>query len=129
MSFLFVCMISFVSFWQGLVNSVLLPVVVIALVMLILKLNIDPAGPPLEMTFDMFKTSSQKTVVPVGGASTDVMSALGRNDYLEFQAQESMNNSVQMSEQLLQTYLHQPTRFGKQNGSHFEPYKACFTGQ
>ena len=117
----------FVSFWQGLVNSVLLPVVVIALVMLILKLNIDPAGPPLEMSFDMFKTSSQKTVVPVAGASTNVISALHRNDYLEFQAQEGMNNSVQMSEHLLQTYLRQPTRFGKQYDGHFWPHKACFT--
>lgn len=97
---------------QGLANSVFLPVFAIALVMLILKLNIDPAGPALQLDFSMFKTSSPKSIVPVAGMSSVSMPVLTGSDYLEYQAQESLN-SVQLSEQLLQTYLQAPTRFGK----------------
>lgn len=98
---------------QGLANSVFLPVFAIALVMLILKLNIDPAGPALQLDFSMFKTSYQKSIVPVAGMSSVSMPVLTGSDYLEYQAQESLNNSVQLSEQLLQTYLQAPARFGK----------------
>jgi hypothetical protein len=98
---------------QGLANSVFLPVFAIALVMLILKLNIDPAGPALKLDFSMFKTSYQKSIVPVAGMSPASMPVLTGSDYLEYQAQESLNNSVKLSEQLLQTYLQAPSRFGK----------------
>lgn len=98
---------------QGLANSVFLPVFAIALVMLILKLNIDPAGPARQLDFSMFKTSPQKSIVPVAGMSPVSMPILTGSDYLEYQAQESLSTSVQLSEQLLQTYLQAPTRFGK----------------
>lgn len=91
----------------------LLPVFAIALVMLILKLNIDPAGPSLEIDFKMFKPKGQKTIVPVAGVSPSDMPILRGGDYIEFQARNDLNNSVALSEELLQTYLDIPTRFGK----------------
>jgi hypothetical protein len=108
--------------WQGLINSVLLPVVVISFVMLILKLNIDPAGPELMLNFRMYaptsnKDSPLKTIVPVVvGAphSDDALSLLHGNEYLEYYAQDiGLKNSVQLSEQLLETYSLKPARFGK----------------
>jgi ATP-binding cassette subfamily A (ABC1) protein 3 len=107
---------------KGLINSVLLPVVVISFVMLILKLNIDPAGPELMLNFRMYtptssKDSPLKTIVPVVvGAphSDDALSLLHGNDYLEYYAQDiGLKNSVQLSEQLLETYSLKPARFGK----------------
>lgn len=81
--------------------------------MLILKLNIDPAGPALELDFRIFKPTGQRTTIPVVGLSHNDMPILGANDYVEFQAQDGMNNSVALSEEFLQTYLLTPTRFGK----------------
>ena len=81
--------------------------------MLILKLNIDPAGPALELNFKIFKPAGQKTAIPVVGLSQNVIPILGVNDYVEYQAQDGLNNSVALSEELLETYLHTPTRFGK----------------
>lgn len=81
--------------------------------MLILKLNIDPAGPALELDFRIFKPAGQRTTIPVVGLSHYDMPILGVSDYVEFQARDGMNNSVALSEDLLQTYLHTPTRFGK----------------
>ncbi|CAM6001577.1 unnamed protein product [Sphagnum balticum] len=106
---------------KGLINSVLLPVVVISFVMLILKLNIDPAGPELMLNFRMYaptsnKDSPLKTIVPVVvGAphSDDALSLLHGNEYLEYYAQDiGLKNSVQLSEQLLETYSLKPARFG-----------------
>lgn len=98
--------------WKGLANSVLLPVFAISLVMLILKLNIDPAGPSLELDFRMFRFTGQRTIIPVAGVSSSDMSTLLANDYLEFQARDNLNNSIALSEDLLQTYLHTPPRYG-----------------
>ena len=79
--------------------------------MLILKLNIDPAGPELELDYRMF---GQRSTVPVVGLSPNDMPVLGMNDYVAFQARDGINNSVALSEELLQTYLDITTRFGKQ---------------
>jgi len=92
---------------------VLLPVVAISLVMLILKLNIDPAGPPLELDFRIFKPTGLRTIIPVAGVSQNDMAIFRASDYMEFQVRDDMNDSVALSEDLLQTYLNTPTRFGK----------------
>jgi hypothetical protein len=116
---------------QGLANSVLLPVFAISLVMLILKLNIDPAGPAVELDFRMFKPAGQKTTIPVVGLSQNDMPILGVNDYVEFQARDGMNNSVALSEDLLETYLHTPSRFGKhhfrENTMHYDYVHTIFS--
>lgn len=79
--------------------------------MLILKLNIDQAGPSLD--FKMFKPTGQRTIIPVTKPSHNGLSVLRASDYVEFQDRECMNNSVAMSEELLLTNSTAPTRFGK----------------
>jgi hypothetical protein len=98
---------------QGLANSVLLPVLAISLVMLILKLNINPAGPSLQLDFRMFKPAGGRSIIPVTKASHNDMPIFHANDHVKFQAQDCINNSVAMSEKLLHAYSTPPTTFGK----------------
>ncbi|KAG0616755.1 hypothetical protein M758_5G140000 [Ceratodon purpureus] len=100
-------------------NSILLPVVAIGLVMLVMKLNIDPAGPQLQLNFDMYssvvtgrKVFSPVAIIPVAGPATSFLTLHDASKYVRFDQQRGVNNSVQMSQQLLQTLYHVPARFG-----------------
>lgn len=111
--------LSLFPFLQALANSVLLPVIAIGFVMLILNLNIDPAGPRLQLNFNMYSTlagskgSPGKAVVPVAGPAPTSLSILGGSRYLEFDRQDGIVDSIQLSDQLLRTYWGVPARFGK----------------
>ena len=98
----------------------LLPVLAISVVMLILELNIDPAGRSLQLDFRLFKPAGGlRSIIPVAKASHNDMSVLHANDYVEFQARDCLNNSVAMSEELLKTYFRAPATFGEH---HSNPY-------
>lgn len=115
------------SFLQGLVNSILLPVMAIALVMLILKLNIDPAGPPLNLSFEIYSLlppeggSNSKeviiphdTIIPVAGAAPpEFVSVLGGSQFIKGKRHDGINNSLQLSQWLLNTFWHTPPYYGK----------------
>lgn len=104
---------------QACANSILLPVVAIGLVMLIMKLNIDPAGPQLHLNFDMYSSVvtgkrelSPMTIIPVAGLVPSSPPPQGGSKYVKFDRRRGVNNSVEMSQQLLRTFFHVPPRFG-----------------
>jgi len=105
---------------QAFANSILLPVLAIGLVMLIMKLNIDPAGPQLQMNFNMYNSvatgkelDSQTAIIPIAGPAASSLQLLqGGSEYVKFDRMSEVNNSVQMSQQLLRTLFHVPARFG-----------------
>ena len=104
---------------QAFVNSILLPVVAIGLVMLVMKLNIDPAGPQLQLNFDMYSSvvSGRRefppiAIIPVAGPASPSLRLHDDGKYVRFDQQDGVNNSVQMSQQLLQTLYHVPARYG-----------------
>jgi len=104
---------------QAFANSILLPVVAIGLVMLIMKLNIDPAGPQLQINFNMYssvvtgkKEFSQTAIIPIAGPAASSLPLQGGSEYVKFDRLSGVNNSVQMSQQLLNTLFHVPARFG-----------------
>ncbi|CAM6122589.1 unnamed protein product [Calypogeia fissa] len=103
---------------KGLINTILLPVAVIAFVMMILKLNIDPVGPALPLEFDMFKKSLEtphkaqgNLTIPVAGVAISTLPFIGESDFVELQAAQGILDSVQMSENLLATIQGLP-RYG-----------------
>ena len=104
---------------QACANSILLPVVAIGLVMLIIKLNIDPAGPQLYINFDMYSSVvtgkrelSPMSIIPVAGLVPTSPAPHGGSKYFKFDHRGGVNNSVEMSQQLLHTLFHVPPRFG-----------------
>ncbi|KAL2633831.1 hypothetical protein R1flu_005310 [Riccia fluitans] len=102
---------------KGLINTILLPVAVIAFVMLILKLNIDPAGPKLALEFDMYKPTfeslrvPQKLVLPVAGVPISSVPPIGSEGFVQVEGLQDVIDSIQMSDYLLRT-VHEPPRFG-----------------
>ncbi|KAH8952939.1 hypothetical protein BDL97_09G111100 [Sphagnum fallax] len=111
---------------KGLVNSILLPVMAIALVMLILKLNIDPAGPPLNLSFEIYSLLPPEgvgnskeviiphnTIIPVAGAAPpEFVSVLGGSQFIKGKRHDGINNSLQLSQWLLNTFWHTPAYYG-----------------
>jgi hypothetical protein len=104
---------------QACANSILLPVVAIGLVMLIMKVNIDPAGPQMYLNFDMYSSVvtgkrdlSPLTRVPVAGVLPSSPPSQGGSKYVVFDQLGGVHNSVEMSQQLLHTMFHVPPRFG-----------------
>nr|XP_024376526.1 ATP-binding cassette sub-family A member 1-like isoform X3 [Physcomitrium patens]XP_024376527.1 ATP-binding cassette sub-family A member 1-like isoform X3 [Physcomitrium patens] len=101
-------------------NSVLLPVVAIGLVMLIMKLNIDPAGPQLQINFDMYsrtvtgrKEFPPVAVIPVAGPiPSNYLPLQGGSKFVRFDPDDAVNNSIQISQQLLSSLFCVPARFG-----------------
>lgn len=106
--------------WQAFANSVLLPVVAIGLVMLIMKLNIDPAGPQLQINFDMYsrtvtgrKEFPPVAVIPVAGPiPSNYLPLQGGSKFVRFDPDDAVNNSIQISQQLLSSLFCVPARFG-----------------
>ncbi|KAL3693440.1 hypothetical protein R1sor_007091 [Riccia sorocarpa] len=102
---------------KGLLNTILLPVAVIAFVMLILKLNIDPAGPKLALQFDMYKATFEglrappKLVLPVAGVPVTSVPPVDSEGFVELQGLQDVTNSIEMSDYLLRT-AHDLPRFG-----------------
>lgn len=97
---------------QAFANSILLPVVAIGLVMVIMKLNIDPAGPELMLDFNMYtgiKDLSHSAIIPVAGPALPL--EVG-SQFVKFHRQNGVNNSLQMSQQLLHSLFNVPARFG-----------------
>lgn len=95
---------------------------VIAFVMLILKLNIDPVGPQLPLQFGLFKESleiphghQRNLTIPVAGAAVSTLPFVGEAGFVELDGQSQIVDSVQMSEHLLAT-IHGPPRYGKWSG-------------
>lgn len=85
--------------------------------MLVMKLNIDPAGPRLQLSFDMYSSVVTRrrefpptAIIPVAGPGAS--SLHDDSKYVIFHQQGGVNNSVQMSQHLLQTLYHVPARFG-----------------
>eukprot|EP00898_Chlorokybus_atmophyticus_P008904 jgi/Chlat1/9014/Chrsp94S08294 len=66
---------------KGALHAIALPVAVIALVLLILKLDINPAGPSLELSSAIYSPDSLRakapTLLPVAGISTDRLADIG----------------------------------------------------
>jgi hypothetical protein len=111
---------------QAFANSILLPAVAIGLVLLVMKLNIDPAGPQLELNFDMYSSVvtgrtefSPIAIIPVAGPTTHSLPLHDDSKYVRFDQHRGVNNSLQMSQQLLQTLYHVPARFGN------TPFELC----
>lgn len=104
---------------QGLLNSVLLPVAVIAFVLLILKLSIDPAGPKLQLSFDIYNSSNQpdkRIPIFVGGNSSS-LTLLVKNSCMELEPRTSVRTSLDMSDDLLLS--HDTAKYGKFECSSF----------
>lgn len=109
----------FVLLFQAFANSILLPVAAIIVVMLLLKLNINPAGPILQLNFDLYSSIAsgrqefpEKSVIPITGPAPASISLYGRSKYVEFDQQLGFNNSMQLSKHLLETFSKGPARFG-----------------
>ena len=105
--------------FQAFANSILLPVAAIVVVMLLMKLNIDPAGPKLQLNFDLYSSIAsgrqefpEKSVIPITGPVPASISLYGRSKYVEFDQQLGFNNSMQLSKHLLDTFSKGPARFG-----------------
>ena len=91
----------------------------IVVVMLLMKLNIDPAGPILQLNFDLYSSIAsgrqefpEKSVIPITGPAPASISLYGRSKYVEFDQQLGFNNSMQLSKHLLDTFSKGPARFG-----------------
>jgi hypothetical protein len=104
---------------QGLINTILLPIIVIAFVMLIIKLNINPAGPELPLEFEMLKKSLEmrhgfqhNLTIPLAGAPVSTMPFFGEPGFVELQRNQNISDSTQMSEYLLDS-ITGPPRYGK----------------
>ncbi|OAE27724.1 hypothetical protein AXG93_4193s1240 [Marchantia polymorpha subsp. ruderalis] len=102
---------------KGLLNTILLPVAVIAFVMLILKLNIDPSGPKLALQFDMYKGTFRSLGLPyildlpVAGVPVSSLPVIGREGHVRLDGRQDVQDSIEMSELLLRT-ISDPPRFG-----------------
>jgi ABC-type multidrug transport system ATPase subunit len=105
---------------KGRFFEVLLPVIVVALVLLILRLNISPAGPSVEMSADLyaFKTLSVQAkgvgdgevaplpVSPYFGINEPItINFLNQRDVLSVDTMNGTQNSIDASYYLLQTTL------------------------
>eukprot|EP00850_Spirogloea_muscicola_P017011 SM000142S00525 [mRNA] locus=s142:89468:101029:- [translate_table: standard] len=114
---------------KGLLNSILLPVAVIAFVMLILTISVNPAGPSLKLELELFKPKTKHygvhlpntTEVPFARIDVSRLTALN-SSYATFY-QENVTDSIGMSLYLLDS-IHHPPRYGAliYNDSVFQQY-------
>ncbi|GBG84246.1 hypothetical protein CBR_g38217 [Chara braunii] len=90
---------------KGLINSIALPVGAVAFVLLILRLNINPAGPSLDLSMEMYTGLGCKTTfteVPSVRLGSRWPGFLGAK-YLKLTVASHVNDSVSMSHELLST--------------------------
>eukprot|EP00850_Spirogloea_muscicola_P018780 SM000176S03111 [mRNA] locus=s176:35560:47252:+ [translate_table: standard] len=102
---------------KGLLNSILLPVAVIAFVMLILTITVNPAGPSLKLDLELFKPKPKPygphlpntTEVPYARIDGSRLTAMN-SSYATFY-EENVTDSIGMSLYLLES-IHHPPRYG-----------------
>eukprot|EP00850_Spirogloea_muscicola_P023272 SM000343S12828 [mRNA] locus=s343:29457:40992:- [translate_table: standard] len=114
---------------KGLLNSILLPVAVIAFVMLILTITVNPAGPSLKLDLELFKPKTKHygphlpntTTVPFARIDGSRLTAL--NSSYATLYKENVTDSIGMSLYLLDS-IHHPPRYGPYT---CEPFAETFT--